>query len=416
MGHILALVGILLTILGIVLVPTARRWLATQLRGGYAAAMSFIHLIRGRDLADETGYRNRDNPLNAEILQVVIEHLESRYSVKTLQHGATKFPVTILWQNESNIVPPDKLLGTLDPQPARPLCDPLMRKYIKNKLEQGPIQHESTNFRMTRIDISCDPPIINGALGLYYDNILTQYAIEWELNGLAAGRSVDQIKDDFAKGISLPKRDTAEANIATPLTDGTTRSAAITISMLLVFKRKVGYSCVIRKRSLDVAVSPGMFHDVPAGMFESTFSDPTFEWSIKFNILRELLEELYDQSELSISRAANPEHILSIKPLPLLEEMLYSRAAVLTATGICVDLLNLRPEVCTAFLIHDESFSQAREMRLNWEYETPSHGPFALPLEHLDEFISKSVRPNRMVCSGAACLTLGRKWLQSQSL
>ncbi|MGA2915632.1 MAG: hypothetical protein ABSE89_06355 [Sedimentisphaerales bacterium] len=330
--------------------------------------------------------------------------------------------MSVIWQNTSSSIDPDSILGKLDESKPTIFGDASKRAFIKKKEEQpnSPFKHESINYRLLDILLDADLPKINGALGLYYDNVLTQYALEWELNKvISKSKSEKELIHRLTHRSSLPLRERIEANTPnnkSPLINGVSRCASLTISTLLVYKREDGYFCFVKKRSKDVGVSPNMYHVIPAGMFESTHFDYIHEWSIKYNIFRELLEELYNIPEIISSEPANPEYIYRIEPLPLLLDLIKKRKAELSLTGISVDLLGLRTEINTILFINDISFSKEKKIDINWEYDrgldNSFQGDFSININKLDEFINKYIDQTNIVCSGAVTLELGRRWLR----
>jgi hypothetical protein len=372
-------------------------------------------------LAKKTYYHYRDISTSHLESHVLVQHLEDRYNCKALRIGDKVFPVTVIWKNVNRLIDPDRILGNLDFTDPVPFSDsPTLsrseyeeaRSFIRTKYELGSIKYEGVDYRMTRIEFSDDVPKLHGAFGLYYDNILTQYAIEWELKKALLSHTRDPI-DVLSKRNQLPLREAVEAQ-GNPLVGGHGRCAAITVSTLLVFKRPAGtFGSLIRRRSLNVGVSPGMLHVVPAGMFEA--SNTNDNWSIHMNVWRELLEEVYDETEQQGKEyAETSDHIMRIEPVRLLSEMLKDGSAEFSVTGIVCDLLNLRPEICTVLFIPDEAFAVVRPMRLNWEYEPEKrHGKFLVDWSRIDEVIeTDGARKYGIVPSGAACLALGRQWVK----
>ncbi len=217
------------------------------------------------------------------------------------------------------------------------------------------------------------------------------------------------IRDLSRPGV-LPLREAIEAG-GNPLISGHGRCAAITVSTLLIFKRAFGgFSCIIRRRTKDVGVSPGMLHVVPAGMFEA--NDTSETWSIELNVWRELLEEVYDEKDLlGCEFAEMLDPIREMKPIALLRTLIKNEGAEFSATGIVCDLLNLRTEICTVLFINDPAFAEARRMRVNWEYEPERRfGKFAVDWNRIDAVIQTDGRKYGIVPSGAACIALGREW------
>ena len=365
-------------------------------------------------LAETTLYKYQKTPLSQEYLAEAINFLEDRYKpYKALAYNQNKFPITVLWQNKEEIIDPDDLCGGLDSTPAIPLCDDTQRDYIKKNLERGKVKRERKNFCMKQIDDSKVIPKIHAGLGLYYDNILTQYAIEWELNRLGQqSDSVEELREKLLIQKNLPRRMKAEKGAGAPFKNGTARCAAITVSMMFVLRREKDYYYLVRKRSEQVAVSPGMWHVAPAGMCEATHNEPRKEWSFKHNLYREFLEELYDKEQLIDEEIALPEDIYRIEPLKTLEGLVKKKEARFTVTGICADLLTLRTEVCTVLVVDSEKFSPDDKIELCWEYKTDRDSPLLEPLLECDDFLAKNLSPDKTVSSGAACLILGLDWLR----
>jgi len=355
----------------------------------------------------------------------VIDYLENRYSRKALTLCGRRYPVSVLWKNTTENIHPDLILGKFDPTYPQELTRSIIlgerdyemaRALLKRKLEKGHIKYEGKDYRMTGIDLSSNPPKLHGAFGLYYDNMLTQYAMEWELKKAVVTGGSESLEEILKPG-TLPLREGVEACCGNPILEGTGRCAAITASTLVVFKRRnLGFYCIVRRRSIDVAVSGGMLHVAPAGMFESkNTQDP---WSIEMNVWRELLEEVYNEREQHGSEIPElPDYIRSKQPIKLLLSLLERGVAEFSLTGLCCDLLNLRPEVCTVLFVPDPEFIEVRgPIQLNWEYEPAGPaGKVAIPWNEIDETLEiETARGKGFVASGAVCLALGREWVQER--
>ncbi|MHB2029770.1 MAG: hypothetical protein ACYCPT_13280 [Acidimicrobiales bacterium] len=345
--------------------------------------------------------------------------LAERHHYQPLRFLGHDFPIAITWKNDGREISPDAVLGSLNRSlPSRLESAPHLdrtvyrraREQIREVYESGPVKYEGCDYCLDRIDVP-DPsltPRIDGRLGLYYDNILTQYAVEWELRGALARRAGSDLSYLSHDG-TLPLRESIEA-LCDPLLSGAGRVAAMTVSTLLVFTRprEEGYWTILRRRSGVVGVSTNTRHVVPAGMFEAANS--TDVWSIELNVWRELLEELYDEDEEGGS-AQNRDYLTTLEPVRLLTSMVSDGSADHVVTGVVCDLLNLRTEICTVLLVRDAAFAESRRMKLNWEYQsTPRSGAFAVPTSLVEQtLISEGMR---MVPSGAACLSLGIDWVR----
>jgi hypothetical protein len=112
-------------------------------------------------------------------------------------------------------------------------------------------------------------------------------------------------------------------------------------------------------------------------MFQPELGQPRDEWDIKHNVLKEYGEELFDL-ELD-KHSLDARYFYSqwgSKPeshcvRELLEE-LQKGLCTFKTTGLIVNLMNLRPEVCTLLLVKDAEWweIQRRLMKRNWEYLT----------------------------------------------
>ena len=134
---------------------------------------------------------------------------------------------------------------------------------------------------------------------------------------------------------------------------GSRRSAAIGIGTLTVFNDAGTYKAILAKRSNKTAFDSGMYHVLPAMMFQPTtpdFKHPQ-EWSIKHQVMREVLEEMFDMPEQLDPDAW--DFFYQHPALVYLQELMDAGKAQLYVTGIILNLLTLRPEVSTLLLIRD---------------------------------------------------------------
>lgn len=154
--------------------------------------------------------------------------------------------------------------------------------------------------------------------------------------------------------------------------DGAGRTAAIGIATLLALRMPRGYDPVLgRIAPKAMPHRAGQRHVVPSGMFAPPYS-------VTANVANELKEEL--GLDLSAGR--------------------------LYLSGAAVNLLNLRPEICTVFVMDDPGTLAANE-------------EFLPGLERLrlasDAEMIRALRltPESMTPPGAAALFLGAKLLRS---
>lgn len=78
------------------------------------------------------------------------------------------------------------------------------------------------------------------------------------------------------------------------------------------------------------------------------------QFSMADTVMREFVEELYGVEELETGDGrVDPEAIYRRREARLLSDMLRSGDAALLYSGVAVNLLALRPEICTVLIIDD---------------------------------------------------------------
>ena len=145
--------------------------------------------------------------------------------------------------------------------------------------------------------------------------------------------------------------------------------AAVSLSTLIVYKsEKNGYRAMFRKRSNYTAVNPGLLHVIPACMFQYEI-DNREEWDMRLCVIREYCEELF---RLKIDRSReDPKYFLKEwRPAFELMRALRDKRCELRVTGVVLNLMNFRPEICFLLLVHDHVWfeKEKKKFRPNWEY------------------------------------------------
>jgi hypothetical protein len=370
------------------------------------------------NILEKSYFKYRGEVVPAAYSKETIRSLAKRYECEPFSIADELFPVTRLWHNEDKLIHPDQILGTLDKSPQEKLAKSATlspveyaqaRQLVEKELTQGPIKHEGLEYCMTQVKLGGLLPRIDARFGHYYDTVLTQYAIAWELSS-ALKKYGSRALDMDAQRI-LPLREAAGRD-GNPLHFGTQRTAAISVSMLLVFERpRKGLWTVICRRSKNVAVSPGMLHVVPSGMFEAI--NPADQWSVQDALWRELLEELYGEKEQQgDGLPCFEDDLVNKKPIRTLTRLILEGQAELSITGVCGDLLNLQTEICTILFVRDASFAKNRRMKANWEYDlTGNPGSFGTPWNQIDIWM-RNLKAGTITPTGLASLEMGRGWLQ----
>ena len=343
------------------------------------------------DLLERTylRYQNEKAPLLDN--SAASRSLASLYECEPVTFGNQAFPVAILWQNKDSLIHPDMILGKFDSfPPQHRKSSPTLnvkqyaaaRELTRALLTKGEVKHEGLDYCMRNIDLSGSLPKIHGRFGYYYDHVLTQFAMYWELKKALneCGLSVLEGK----RSGMLPLRE-AFGFGSQVLYDGDMRTAAISVSMLIVFeRRKKEFWTIICKRSMQVAAHPNMLHVVPSGMFEARNE---FErWSVQDALWRELLEEVYDEKS---NKSQVLRMIWLIKSRFRLCPGSSKKKSLSSASRHCCDLLYVQPEICTVLYVPDNSLTSKRPMHVNWEYSLDGPpGSFGTPWIQIDKKIS----------------------------
>lgn len=189
------------------------------------------------------------------------------------------------------------------------------------------------------------------------------------------------------------------------------RAAGLGVAVALVRTDTERLHAYAARRSPTVGTYADVRHVVPAGMCnakEDLRADgtPLRRDFLKWTILGELLEECYDEEEVSLYRTE--DWVGRIREL-CLERGLSTESPVFT--GLALDLLNLRPEICALVeVVHPDDRAPKDHFKLCWEYR-PDTGVASIPLDAA----GATCRRTDWVQSGAASLALANEWYSSRS-
>jgi len=236
------------------------------------------------------------------------------------------------------------------------------------------------------------------------------------------------------------------------------RAAAFGICALTVFRTtdaksgRTTYKAILGRRSSRVGTYKHALHVIPSGMtnFRIEGEGHNSDWDFLIDndstspgegcvkllpmIEREFLEEIFSQEWTAKLTASS-----SLKPWTdavheTCKKYLYGPSgefnATIHLTGIVLDLLNYRPEICTLILIDapewydnfdprhgQDDTDKTRQIRLNWEYETRHSGEIHMSNDRNEEIryvnifdeqeVANAMPPESSVLSGAAAFHLG---------
>ena len=314
--------------------------------------------------------------------KTITDHLIRLYQCQPFVRRGIAHPVVVLNPSDSQLYDIDSLLDPWRPAPENRDFAAYDYSYLQDLQNSKPALYNGATFTLKRIQKN--PLKLRGQIGNYFDMLATCAAFERELHDAAA-----------AGLLRTPARSTYHRQVAPldALLHGDRRSAAIGIGALTVFNDGCEYRAILARRSQSTAFDSDMYHVLPAMMFGPTtanFSDRR-EWSLKHQILREVLEELFGMpEEISPQRW---DFFYDHPALRHLLNLLERGKAQICATGIILNLLTLRPEIGALLLIHDPAWyarvaAADSDMPLVTADETLSGSVVMAPIANDDEFLS----------------------------
>ncbi len=322
-------------------------------------------------------------PLKSHDYQRVTDYLARLYQCQPFRRRSLAHPVTVFYPAEAQVYDVDSLLDAWLPTPEARDFPSYDYGYLHDLQNSKPTLYNGVTFTLKQIRQK--PLKLRGQIGRYYDMLATCAAFERELrDAVQAGRLRAPSRSAYHRLVSP----------AAALLRGDKRSAAIGIGVLTVFNDGARYRAILARRSQATAFDSNMMHVLPAMMFQPTtagFSDRR-EWSVKHQIMREVLEELFGLPE-----AYQPQHwdyFYEQPAMRYLRNLLDSGQAQLCATGIILNLLTLRPEISALLLIHDPAWyarvsAADSDMPLTTADETQSDSLIMAPIDSDEAFLSR---------------------------
>jgi hypothetical protein len=412
------------------------------------ALLRILELIRAREdlytyvKRQETRRERTGHSTTVPIPEAYLELRKIYYDLDILSGPDGPFPVAIFPLTPRAESDPETISAQLVAGRTKPVLEERIIRAIRDR---GSDIWNGTTFSLAelRLDSRGRAESMDAYLGSYFDMVCSADYLEYEL--------LDALlqKEDRPFALeSLPIRSRTLSPYSTPsacLRAGGGIDAVIAISTLVVYRREGEYWALCDVRSKKVAEYGDLYHVIPSFIFQPVVA-PTghnleVEWSVKHNIYREYLEELFRVPEAEHAMGAvDPQYFYGHPNLRYLQRLLAAGAADLKGVAFIFNLLNHRPELCTLLLIHDESwYADQRLVREEtWNEDLPfSHRRAAAGnLRHLninEEFMdheqrsarehlesvttlklddpewAKIVRPWLMVPPGAPALILGAR-------
>lgn len=321
-------------------------------------------------------------PLDSRDYKNMTDYLQHLYQCAPYTRAGIEHPVTVYYPADWQIHDVDSLLDATPPAEEARDFAAYDYSYLHDLQNSKPGLHNGQTFTLK--SIRQKPLKLRGAIGRYNDMLATCAALERELR--------DAVAEVWMRA---PSRATYHRRVQPPeaLRRGLERSAAIGIGTLTVFNDEGQYKALLARRSNATAFDSGLYHVLPAMMFGPTtagFTDPR-EWSVRHQVLREVLEELFAMPEQH--SPARWDFFYDDLALRYLLSLLDSGAAQLCASGIILNLLTLRPEISALLLIHDPAWYRRvtapdSDMPLMTAEETLRDSVVAAPIRDDEAFLS----------------------------
>ena len=310
------------------------------------------------------------------------DYLQHLYQCQPFARQGIEHPVTVFYPSADQVHDVDSLL---DPYP--PAIEPrdyaaYDYSYLHDLQNRKPFLHNGFTFTMNRL--TAKPLKLRGGLGRYFDMLATCAALENELRA-AVAQGWMRAPSRSAYHRAVEPRDA--------LRRGIKRCATIGIGVLTVFNDGGTYKALLARRSEKTAYDSGMYHVLPAMIFGPTTPDFAHakEWSVRHQVLREVLEELFNMPE-----EWSPESwdfFYQHPALLYLQSLMAAGKAELCLTGLIVNLLTLRPEISTLLLIHDPEWyarisAKDSDIPFRTAEETESRSVIAAPIAEDSAFLA----------------------------
>ncbi|MFD9084064.1 hypothetical protein [Streptomyces erythrochromogenes] len=316
--------------------------------------------------------------------------------------------------------------GEFDPIEGREAFDRYVERYRTSTEAERRSFFPGSTYALHELRLGGDGgPRLDCKLGRYFTSLATSEDLDEELMAALAedpGRPVPLER--------LDRRRWLHDRVGDPVVDGRHHSAAVSHGTVVMLAAGGGtYDVLLPHRSQHVATHSHFNHIAPSGIFAPQTEEPFppgTEFSVERNFYREWVEEIYAADEHERPRFVGPPDPAGEPEVLRLKAML-GTTAQLYYTGISVNLLTLRPEICLLLVIDDvdwlrQELRQRRPFRFGWEYaqtpqavrhrSTSQPGHWSLRLDaDLRPAGGRQLHPSYLVPNAAAALDLAVKAL-----
>ncbi len=334
-----------------------------------------------------------------------------------------KYPVTVFPAPTEQEDKPESILGNLDPSKVEERYGTQSPFVIVDdwawfqRMALRPDDYHDDGVKYISRSIEKKPLRISGALGWYFDALRTCDGLEREILDLFGQHEVTH--SDFERvARQLPLRAQLEKKVVDPILSGEGRSVALAMSVLVIYRHNNRYHGLIEWRSSKTAVHSDLYHVVPSFMFAPEYGQWHAEWNVWHQFQREFLEEVIGEKSVETPLPEKDRAFDWFYAHPELAKLATLRAegrAQFRLTGIAVNLLSLRPEICGILLIDDREWLIGTGIHYNWEFADADEARcrginqvLSVPI-NTDRMILDVVdfTPAKVVPAGSAALWLG---------
>lgn len=258
----------------------------------------------------------------------------------------------------------------------------------------------------TMLEFNENKGILQCGAGQYEDTLDSCEALGYELLCILAKGSTDFKKID--KKTKL--RNKLHSLVPDPIRSGKERVCGLGISALLVYREEVKLKMFIMDRgSTTVGLHENLLHVIPSGMFQKLYNFKDDFNDIKENLYKEYAEELFGISHKPKKGKGRPISIHqdneSKEPIADLKRSIIKGEASLEITGLAVDLLSLRPEICMLLYIKSPDWWEKHRNHIETNQEAKQVR--RVTYSNNENELLKEICPDKTIPAGAAAFWLG---------
>ncbi|WP_146146191.1 hypothetical protein [Geodermatophilus tzadiensis] len=249
-------------------------------------------------------------------------------------------------------------------------------------------------------------------------------ALSYEFLTAASSREEKRRFSRMQKKLIL--RGNLHSQVSDPVVDGSLRAAGLAVSVLIAYRDGPDTYLLLKRRSEKnkAPLHGSMAHVIPSFMLQAEADDDEVEFSVTHGMYREYLEELFNVGDERPQM--DPRSFYGHAHLRYLRQLLDEGQARFCLTGVAVNLLNLRPEICTLLLIDSEEWWNRHSGRLKEKHRFELNDEFARDSAEAeptwlrriryvgtdDRYYREALQPHCVVPSGAAAFWLGVETLK----